>query len=408
MKNIAIMAAAAVWSLATAPPITHAAQPFNATDIAADFQQSHNISVVPAKDIVGKSVADRDGNVAGRVMSLIVDSASGKIKYALIEGSPNFDLGGYLVAVPWPLLTFGLDARTIALSVTADELRHAPLIDRSLVYQMVASDSQTRRYGYWGYPRGVDPYGYADLGPGDTYRPGFPRAHGGCAGLPKSLGTMTERSRCDRLAELERQTGDQEQLIQTDHAAQAEKSSNLDRKPTDRRQNQSDHKSAVTADQSSKGQQAQSSGSADSLTIDQNAIVSALLAPTTTSTSGLTSAVVYSENGSLIGQIDQVVIDIKRGDIAYLRLRRHGYPGRNPTRLAMPIQALTWATHDPGAYRLRVSERLLRNAPPLGADGTSQSGFVPKGSVAELYAHFRITPYWLAPTDGNDHRPHSA
>ena len=86
MKNIAIMAAAAVWSLATAPPITHAAQPFNATDIAADFQQSHNISVVPAKDIVGKSVADRNGNVAGRVMSLIVDSASGKIKYALIEG----------------------------------------------------------------------------------------------------------------------------------------------------------------------------------------------------------------------------------------------------------------------------------------------------------------------------------
>jgi sporulation protein YlmC with PRC-barrel domain len=399
VKNIAILAAAIVWSLA--PALTQAAQPWDTTDLTGDFRQSDKIPVVTAEDIVGKSVADRNGNAAGRVISLIVDGASGKIKYALIEGSPNFDLGGYLVAVPWPLLTFGLDARTIALSVTADELHHAPLIDRSLVYQLVASNAQTRRYGYWGYPRGVDPYGYADLGAGDPYRPGFPRAHGGCAGLPKSLGAMTERSRCDRLAELERQTGDQGQPIQTDHTAQTEKSSRLDRKPTDRRQNQSDQKSAVAADPSSKGQQAHNdhrSSSADSLTIDQNAIVSALVAPTTTSTSGLTSADVYSENGSLIGRIDQVVIDIERGDIAYLRLRRDGYPGHNRARLAIPIETLTWARHDPEDYRLRVSERLLRNVPSTGADGRSESGFVPKRDVAKLYAHFRIAPYWQAPT----------
>jgi hypothetical protein len=44
-----------------------------------------------------------------------------------------------------------------------------------------------------------------------------------------------------------------------------------------------------------------------SLTLDERAIVSALRSPTTTSASGLESAEVYTENGSLIGYIDQVV-----------------------------------------------------------------------------------------------------
>jgi sporulation protein YlmC with PRC-barrel domain len=408
VKTIARLAAAIVWLLA--PAIAQAAQPWDTTDLTGDLQQKDEIAVAPADEIVGKSVVDRNGNAAGRVLSLVIDSASGEIKYVLIEGSPNFDLGGYLVAVPWPLMTVGSDARTIAVSVTADELHHAPLIDRSLVYQLVASSSQTRRYGYWGYPRGVDPYGYADLGPGDPYRPAFPRANP-CARLPEPLGTKKERGRCDRLTELERQTGDQGRQVQTDHVAPAKITATVNRKPTDRRQNQNHQTPAVAADRSSKSQQVPKnhrSGSIDRLIVDQNSIFSALTAPTTTSASGLTSADVYSENGSLIGRIDQVVIDIKHGDIAYLRLRRQGSSGHNPTRLAIPVQALTWARHDPGDYRLRVSERLLRNTPSLGADGKSQSGFISKRKVAELYAHFRMTPYWQTPSDGTAHRPHSA
>ncbi|MGA7803931.1 PRC-barrel domain-containing protein [Bradyrhizobium sp.] len=408
MKNIGILVGAIIWSLV--PAITQAAQPWETTDRTGDLQQTDKIPVIAAKDIVGKSIADRNGNAAGRVASLIVDSAGGKIKYVLIEGSPNFDLGGYLVAVPWPSLTFGLDGRTIAVNVTADELRHAPLIDRSLIYQMVASSTQTRRYGYWGYPRGVDPYGYADLGPGDPYRPGFLPVPGGCAGLSTPAGAMTERTQCDRLTELERQTGDPPQAIRTDHPAQEQSSLKLDRQPPDRRETYSDQNSglagdnsAVATDQSGNGQRAHEdhrSDSAGSLTIDQNAVVSALRAPTTTSTSGLTSARVYSENGSLIGQIDQVVIDLDRGDIAYVGLERRQHSGHHLTRLAIPIRALTWSTHDSGDDRLTVSELLLRNTPALEAGGTSRSRFVSKQNLAELYAHFDLAPYWRRPRDG--------
>lgn len=374
--TIAAAAAAIGWSLAIVPSVTHAAQP--ATQSPSEHSR---IPVVPAADIVGKLISDRNGNEAGRIASLIIDSTNGKIKYVLIDGSQNFDLDGHLVAVPWLLMAPKPDARTIGINVTADELRHAPLINRSLVYPLVASNSQTRLYGYWGYPNGVDPHGYGDLGPGDPDLQGFSHADNGSASLPGSPEAQTKRSRRDRLTELEHQT---------DSHAEA--------------QRKSDQRSGATSNQPRNGQQTRNDP-VDSLTVDQSTVISALTSPTVTSISGLRSATVYSENGGLIGHIDQAVIDAKRGYIAYLRIRRHGSSQHNgsshngssrhsPTLFALPLQALTWTRHEPGDYRLRVSERLLRNVPSLPADKKSRSTFVPTQQLTELYAHFGIVPYW--------------
>jgi sporulation protein YlmC with PRC-barrel domain len=410
MRKLAIIAAATAigWSLAIPPSITHAAQPLDAQGPRGHFRQRHKIPVVPAMDIVGKIISDRNGNEAGRIDSLIIDSTNGKIEYVLIDGSPNFDLGGHLVAVPWSLMAPGPDARTIGISVTADELRDAPLIDRSLVYPLVASDSQTRLYGYWGYPRGVDPYGYGDLGPGDPYRPGFSRADGAYASLRGSprAQTRTERSWRDRLTELEQQTENEVEAQRnlTDRTARAE-GSNGDRKSLNSGQHQSDQRSSVGGNQARNGQQAQNdhrNDSVDGLAIDQNAVISALMSPTITSASGLRLADVYSENGSLIGHIDQVVIDAKHGDIAYLLIVRDGSPRHNPTRFALPVQALTWARHESGDYRLTVSERLVRNVPSLPANNKNRSSSVPKQYLAELYAHFGLVPYWREQNPAND------
>jgi sporulation protein YlmC with PRC-barrel domain len=409
MRKLATIAAATAigWSLAIPPSITHAAQPLDAPGPTGHFRQGDKIPVVPAMDVVGKIISDRNGNEAGRIDSLIIDSTNGKIEYVLIDGSPNFDLGGHLVAVPWSLMAPGPDARTMGISVTADELRHAPLIDRSLVYPLVASNSQTRLYGYWGYPRGVDPYGYGDLGPGDPYRPGFSRADGGYASLRGSprAQTQTERSRRDRLTELEHQTEDEAEAQQnlTDRTARA-KGSNADRKSLNSGQHQSDQRSSVGGNQARNSQQARNdhrNDSVDGLAVDQNAVISALMSPTITSTSGLRLADVYSENGSLIGHIDRVVVDAKRGDIAYLLIRRHGSPRQSPTQFALPLQALTWTRHESGDYRLTVSERLLRNVPSPSANKRNRSSSVPKQYLAELYAHFGIAPYWREQNPAN-------
>jgi sporulation protein YlmC with PRC-barrel domain len=50
-------------------------------------------------DLVGRFISERSGNDSGRIESLLIDDKTGKIEYFLIEGSPNFDLGGRIVAV---------------------------------------------------------------------------------------------------------------------------------------------------------------------------------------------------------------------------------------------------------------------------------------------------------------------
>lgn len=399
MRKVAIIVAvtAILWSFAITPSIIHASQPFGAEAPSEHSRQRDKISIISAADIVGKLITDRSGNDAGRILSLVIDHTDGKIEYVLIDGSPNFDLGGQLVAVPWSLMALGPDARTISVNVTADELRHAPLIDRSLAYQLVASNSQTRRYGYWGYPRGVDPYGYGDLGPGDPYRPGFRRPHGGYAvvpGAPRAR-TITQRIRRDRLAELERQTGDpaEKQRIRIIRTARAEGPS-ANREPRNSGQNPSDQRSGAGGNQ------------AQNLTVDQKDLILALMSPATTSASGLKSAGVYSENGSLVGHVDQIAIDAARGDIAYLLIKRHGSPRRNARRFALPVQALAWATLGSGNYRLKVSEGLLRNVPSVPAPKRIRSSFIPEQHLAELYAHFGIGPYWQKLNTASDqHAP---
>ena len=314
MRKLAIIAAATalVLSLATASSIARAVQPLDAHGESP--KQSNKIAVVPAINIVGRSIRDRSGNEAGRIFSLIIDDRSGRIEYVLIDGSPTFDLGGHIVAVPWSLMALGPDAWIIGVTVTSDELRHAPLIDRSFAYQLVVSNSQTRRYGYWGYPRGADPYGYGDFGPGDPYRDGFPRTGGYYAALTGLLGgkRMAQRSRSDRLAELERQTEDGPEAAET----RTYRGSNADGKPLDSIRHQRDQGSGSSGTQAQNGQRLRiddRNEPADTLTVDQNAVFSELASPMTTSASGLRGASVYSENGSLMGYIDRVVIDTARG-----------------------------------------------------------------------------------------------
>jgi sporulation protein YlmC with PRC-barrel domain len=217
---------------------------------------------------------------------------------------------------------------------------------------------------------------------------------------------QTERSRRDRLTELEHQTEDEAEAQRnlTDRTARAEGSS-ADRKPLNSGQRRSDQRSNVGGNQPRNGQQTQidhRNDSVDGLNVDQNAVISALMSPTIISASGLRLADVYSENGSLIGHIDQVVVDATHGDIAYLLIVRHGSPRHNPTRFALPVQTLTWARHESGDYRLTVSERLLRNVPSLPANKKNRSSSVPKQYLAELYAHFGIAPYWREQNPAND------
>ena len=397
MRSIVMRAAmAGVLSVAMAPSIINATQPESSN---GDVGQGARISVVPAMNIVGRIISDKSGNDAGRIDSLVIDDRSGKIEYVLIEGSPNFDLRGQLVAVPWSLIDLGPGARIISIGVTGDELRHAPLIDRSLVYQLVAPNWQTRIYGYWGYPRGVDPYGYGYLDPGDPNQPGFPQPEVSTAGAAGPNRGPAGPSPNDRQSALSEANHPQDQVQgpkPPQRGAATGKDPEAQREPSGSPRQSSVQSPSASGDQMGTDQQPRNRGddAAASLTVNQDAVVSALRSPSTVSASGLKSAEIYTKNGSPIGYIDQVVIDAAHGDIAYLLVRRDRFLGSDPKWIAMPVEALTWARHESGNERLTVDERLLRNVPAVPADKQNLVRYVRKRDLADLYAHFDIAPYW--------------
>lgn len=406
MRRIVMSAAiVGVLSVALAPSIINARQPDSSNGDGGYAGQEDEIAVVPAMNIVGRFIIDRSGNDAGRIESLIIDDRSGKIRYVLIEGSPNFDLGGHLVAVPWSLIDLGPGARIISVRVTGDELRHAPLIDRSLVYQLVAPNWQTRIYGYWGYPRGMDPYGYGYLGPGDPNQMGLPQPDAaGAAGPDRGPAEPGSNDRQPLFSEAHH-AQDQAPGPKLPQAAIATgKYPDARQEPSGSPDESGVQGTSATGAQTGTDQQSRNRGdvAAGSLTVNQDAIVSALRSPWTASASGLKSAEIYTENGSVIGYVDQVVIDTARGDIAYLLVRREKFLG-HPKSIAVPVEVLTWARHESGDERLTVSERLLRNVPTVPADRENLVRYVRKQDLADLYAHFDIAPYWQVGDLARDH-----
>jgi hypothetical protein len=101
MRAIVTMAAATgiILCLSTSPSIIRAAQPAGSDEGNSYFGQGDKLPVAPAMDLVGRFISERSGNDSGRIESLLIDDKTGKIEYFLIEGSPNFDLGGRIVAV---------------------------------------------------------------------------------------------------------------------------------------------------------------------------------------------------------------------------------------------------------------------------------------------------------------------
>jgi sporulation protein YlmC with PRC-barrel domain len=126
-------------------------------------------------------------------------------------------------------------------------------------------------------------------------------------------------------------------------------------------------------------------------------VASALRSPDSASPRGLRGISVNARNGDVIGDIDQVMIDPSRGQVAFVLVKRGGFLGLDPAWFAMPIEALNWSP-DNDQYRLTVDEAQLKNVPPVPANAANLTGAVDRQALSRLYADFNLQPYWNANT----------
>lgn len=107
--------------------------------------------------------------------------------------------------------------------------------------------------------------------------------------------------------------------------------------------------------------------------------------------STLTGDEVLNGAGETLGVIEEIMLDVPSGRIAYAVLASAGFLGMGNRLFAIPWNALSL---DPGhrCFRLDVSRERLRAAP--GFDRQRWPTMADPRWAAELHSYYGLRPYW--------------
>lgn len=109
------------------------------------------------------------------------------------------------------------------------------------------------------------------------------------------------------------------------------------------------------------------------------------------SASTITGDTVRNANGDDLGTIEEIVLDLDRGRVAYAVLGAGGFLGMGEKFFAIPWDRLT-VDMDNKEVILNVDKDLLQNAP--GFDKDNWPDAKDNAWVADVYRYYESQPYW--------------
>lgn len=113
--------------------------------------------LVEASALLREPVINAVGENLGQIRDIVIDVASGRIAYAVVEFAGLLGLGDKLFAVPWMALTMDADNRCFILNVDKRRLKDAPGFDKDRWPAMAQSEwaDQVHRFysaePFWRY-----------------------------------------------------------------------------------------------------------------------------------------------------------------------------------------------------------------------------------------------------------------
>jgi sporulation protein YlmC with PRC-barrel domain len=100
---------------------------------------------------------------------------------------------------------------------------------------------------------------------------------------------------------------------------------------------------------------------------------------------------VVNLQGESLGDIQEIMIDLERGRVAYAVLSFGGFLGLGDKLFAIPWEALTIDTAEKRIV-LNIDKELLKRAP--GFDKDHWPNMTDPAWGAELYTYYGYKPYW--------------
>jgi sporulation protein YlmC with PRC-barrel domain len=120
-------------------------------------------------------------------------------------------------------------------------------------------------------------------------------------------------------------------------------------------------------------------------------VITTVLAPSLRTTDELRGSEVYSADKQEYGEIDDVIIDLDGGRIAYLQIGHGGFLGLGEEITPVPYEALSY-DHERNAYRLGKSEAELEKIQSFARG--DQPSWIKASDLGKLYKDFGVQPYW--------------
>jgi sporulation protein YlmC with PRC-barrel domain len=113
--------------------------------------------------------------------------------------------------------------------------------------------------------------------------------------------------------------------------------------------------------------------------------------PNVLSTAAVIGDSVVNRTGEKLGKIEEIMLDLEKGRVAYAVLSFGGFMGMGEKLFAVPFEALKLdATRE--HFTLDVDQNKLKNAPGFDKNHPPQASDRTWG--AEVYKFYGIKPYW--------------
>ncbi len=106
--------------------------------------------LLSASSITSDNVVDPKGDDAGQVKDLMIDVATGQIRYAVVSFGGVFGIGNKLFAVPWSALTLDRANKRFVIDVTKERLDQAEGFDKDNWPDMASPEWSRTQHKLWG------------------------------------------------------------------------------------------------------------------------------------------------------------------------------------------------------------------------------------------------------------------
>jgi sporulation protein YlmC with PRC-barrel domain len=105
--------------------------------------------VMGASTLTGDKVVNASGEDLGKVHEIMIDTATGRVAYAVLSFGGFLGMGDKLFAIPWSRLSLDEDRQVFVLNVDKTTLEQAPGFDKNNWPDMEDRAWSTEIYSYY-------------------------------------------------------------------------------------------------------------------------------------------------------------------------------------------------------------------------------------------------------------------